>query len=54
MYVYVHVQKYFKGGQYILVSDPQYFARGTTYFGPNLKYNYGPGGGHFQGGPNIS
>ena len=29
---------YFKGGQYISLSDPQYFARGTTYFGPNLKY----------------
>ena len=28
----------FQGGQYISLSDPQYFARGTTYFGPNLKY----------------
>ena len=33
---------YFKGAQYISLSDPQYFARGTTYFDPNLKY-YGPG-----------
>ena len=36
---------YFKGGQYISLSDPQYFARGTTYFGPNLIYMVGGGGG---------
>ena len=36
--VYIFVPMgYVKGGQYISLSDPQYFARGTTYFGPNLK-----------------
>ena len=36
----VQGHKYFKGVQYniISLSDPQYFSRGTTYFGPNLKY----------------
>ena len=42
----------FQGGQHISLSDPQYFARGTTYFGPNLKYMVE--GGTLSGGTKYS
>ena len=40
---------YFKGGRYISLPDPQYFARGTTYFGISRKYYVGRGTLYIRG-----